>query len=687
MKKLVLIGLLAVYAGFTLYSCASEAGSGSDAASSTSPPTPATPNPYFSGTGGKGMSLAILVPQAQGLTADQTYLPTLAQGVFVGDFSKYSALSVLDRQNLDKLFAETLNAVYEEENPDIIQLGHLTHTDYIMTGSITKTNAGYALQMQIAAAKDGMTTASYTGNCSIAEFDNFTGIRRASAELLSQMGINLTDKAKQELSAVSSQQAVNAQSALAQGITAQKSGTVVEALSYYIQSANYDPGLAEAASRLNILTANVTSGNIGANVRNDIQWRKDWIDRLKEAEAYYANYTKTNPFYLVYSTNIKQGTINYQNETVALSFTMSAVPEVSWFETVNRVMRTVKEGFYATGRAETWGLNWPTNSVSTPSPFTNVQKDYTVMVEIINAEGKSIGKQFVLMTYGLKIFPQSVTDYRKVTPGIKSSVALPVSTSLKEVSFPAVNANLITDNLKIQISSIDGMGAEQAAKQKQVSILTEEQYNQTPNVRQYGMYRESFLELGRVNIDVNGTVTRGWSSGYLIIPSGVTSIGASAIAGNQLTSVVIPYGVTSIGYGAFRVNQLTSVVIPPGVTSIEEVAFWDNQLTSVVILPGVTSIGESAFARNKLTSVVIPPGVTSIGAGAFARNKLTSVVIPPGVTSIGKWAFWDNQLTSVVIGADVRWDEDSSFPSYYARNGRKAGTYTYNGKKWKFKRS
>jgi hypothetical protein len=179
------------------------------------------------------MSLAILVPQAQGLAADQSDLPTLAQGVFVGDFSKYSAVSVLDRQNLDKMFAETLDGVYVEDNPDIIRLGYVTHTDYIMTGSITKTSTGYALQMQIGATKDGMIKASYTGNCAIAEFDNFTGIRRASAELLSQMEVALTSKAKQELSAAAETSSVNAQATLAQGITAQRSGTVVEALSYY----------------------------------------------------------------------------------------------------------------------------------------------------------------------------------------------------------------------------------------------------------------------------------------------------------------------------------------------------------------------------------------------------------------------------------------------------------------------
>jgi len=41
------------------------------------------------------------------------------------------------------------------------------------------------------------------------------------------------------------------------------------------------------------------------------------------------------------------------------------------------------------------------------------------------------------------------------------------------ISFPAVDANLITDKLTIRIASIDGIAAENAAKQKKISIMPE----------------------------------------------------------------------------------------------------------------------------------------------------------------------------------------------------------------------
>ena len=132
--------------------------------------------------------------------------------------------------------------------------------------------------------------------------------------------------------------------------------------------------------------------------------------------------------------------------------------------------------------------------------------------------------------------------------------------------------------------------------------------------------------------------------GDVVIPEGVTNIGASAFSGcSSLASVVIPEGVTSIGDEAFYYCQsLTSVVIPEGVTSIGGEAFkYCSSLTSVVIPKGVKSIGNWAFSGcSSLASVVIPEGVTSIGGGAFWDcSSLTSIVIPEGVTSIGVWAF------------------------------------------------
>jgi hypothetical protein len=51
--------------------------------------------------------------------------------------------------NLQKIYDEELKTGYYDDNDRAgLDLGHLTSTDYIMNGSITRTATGYALQIR-----------------------------------------------------------------------------------------------------------------------------------------------------------------------------------------------------------------------------------------------------------------------------------------------------------------------------------------------------------------------------------------------------------------------------------------------------------------------------------------------------------------------------------------------------------
>ncbi len=604
-------------------------------------------SPYYTGDGGKDMKIAVLEPSGRGLSKGvDDWMPSLIQGSIAGDFHKYSAITIIDRQNLETVLAEqqqTLSGNYSEE--DYISIGKLTTARYILTGSITKTANAYMLELAVTDAESGERKASYPPKAvSALALENRSAIQEASAELLGQLGVRLTEAGLRELRNAANLAQVQAETALAKGITAQKQGTVVEALSYYIQASNFDPGLAEAASRMNILSANISSGNIGEDTRNDIAWRRQWVARLQEAETFFANYVKEAPSgCLVYEPEIKQGQINYQRETIELSFWMGYVPEFSWVNTINEVMKSVKAGLAATGRAATWGIDWPAKSISAATPFRDQSKNYAVVAEIINDQGRSIGSQTINVPYGYVIRDGEIT--------------------LEEwegnVSFPAVDANLITDQLTIRITSVDGMSAENAAQQKKLSIMPAEEFNQSPIATRNETLVDNGLLTFKTVFSVSGRILTGFKEGYKghfrteLIPSRITAIGDSAFSNSQLTSVVIPPSITSIGDRAFSGNQLTSVTIPPNVTSIGASAFSNNQLTSVIIPPSVTSIGDGAFRHNQLTSVTIPLSITSIGDWAFSGNQLTSVIIPPSVTNIGDLAFFTNQLTEVTIPPSV----------------------------------
>jgi hypothetical protein len=316
------------------------------------------------------------------------------------------------------------------------------------------------LEMAVTDAESNERKASYPPKAvSPFALENLSAIKEATAELLRQLGVQLTSSGLQALNSTANITQVKAETALVKGIEAQKQGTVVEALSYFIQANNYNTGLAEAASRMNILNANISSGNIGADTRNDIAWRRQWVARLQETETFFSNSIKEpQPFYIVYSTDIKQGKVDYQKETTDLSIWMGFYPDFVWAEKINEVINAVKRGLETTGRAQVWELDWPAKTISAPSPFIDQTKNSTstVVVEIINNEGRSIGRQTVRRPYGFES---------------KATVITPLYQWEGDVVFNAVNVNLITDKLTIRIASIDGIAAENAARQKNISVM------------------------------------------------------------------------------------------------------------------------------------------------------------------------------------------------------------------------
>jgi hypothetical protein len=294
-------------------------------------------------------------------------------------------MDVLDRQNLYRIIAENYSGYYEEDHPDLTRLGHLIPSAYIMTGAITKTGAGYALQMQIADNKTGITKASYTGNCTIAEFDNFTGIHRASAELLAQMGVSLTDNAMAELAGAGTARTVEAETALARGVTAQQGGSIVAALNYYSQAADLRTGLAEADERLAALTRRLESGDIGENIRNDIERRNAWIKLLEEAVSFY----RENPYYdLVYYAKPAIGGTDYGNNTVPVSFEVWIEPNAGY-----AAMFKIVRALLATGMAGKWGLEdgVVNRLVRLGLAFSEGHGFMVIGAELLDEEGEYLG--------------------------------------------------------------------------------------------------------------------------------------------------------------------------------------------------------------------------------------------------------------------------------------------------------
>jgi TolB-like protein len=445
MKKALIIGLLALCALAGLIAGCSSTGGGSGGSSVSS----TTARPY-SGAGGKGMSVAILTPEGKGLSAEQNYLPTLVQGVFVSDFARYSAISVLDRQALEKTLRETESGIYEE-GADFVELGKITKTGYILSGSVTRTSSGYSFAVTVADTKTGAAKAAYSGACSVQEFDDFSGIKKASLELLTQMGVSLTGAAKAELSGAGSDRQVKSQTALAQGITAQKTGNTAASLAYYYTANQYDSTLKEAAARANQMSASVRTGSLGENIRNELAWRNEWLKLRAEAEAYLQKNTDALVEFR-YSSKLKQESVDYSTGKVTFSVDTEWLP-IELPPTL-KMLNDLDKGLKATKRAKAWGMD---GNYFVRSLRDYFNRDYHILIALYNDKGKELG-----LWKSVREWDGNLGGQRYAWAGINYTgkiviVNIPVlfTKTLKyKVKF-GVNAYDITDNMTIKIINVE----------------------------------------------------------------------------------------------------------------------------------------------------------------------------------------------------------------------------------------
>ena len=158
-------------------------------------------NPYYEDTGGEGIRIAVLQPVGINMPAQEQWLLRLVQSTVTGDFNKFSAMTVIDRQNLDSILSEqnlSLSGNFSEI--DYISIGNMANARYIVTGSLSKTGGGFILELSVSHAESGVRIASFSPkNCSLDELQSTAVIRQAGEELLAQLDISLTAAGKQAL--------------------------------------------------------------------------------------------------------------------------------------------------------------------------------------------------------------------------------------------------------------------------------------------------------------------------------------------------------------------------------------------------------------------------------------------------------------------------------------------------------
>jgi len=632
---------------------------------------------YFTGNGAGDITLAVLEPAGVGLQKNEEWMLSLIQSSLTSDLKRYSAMTIVDRQNVEKIMQDQFQALstgYYSDN-DFVSIGHATNARYILTGFVRRTSNTLMLELTITDAQSHTIKASISPrSVSQATIENLSAVKEATADLLRQLGVNLTTDGLAELRKPLNINHLQAETALAQGISAQRQGTQVIALSYFYQATALDPSLFEAASRSTVLTSNINSGNIGTDVRNDIQWRKDWIARLTETENIFHRILDSAdpPYTLFYSPIIEHGRLNYQNETVDIGFPISMrMTNIAWLMSVSRAANEVLAGLNATNRKHEWGLgDWPRQGLTSTNPFTR-DKEYlfTIRFDLINQQNKTIGSQTSSLTPRFRFL---YTTDGKISFNYDHYPAL-------EITYIAIRVNDISDNLSIHIASINGQTPQNA--KIPIVALTEQKWTDYRKSDALYQIQETAIYSFMGNKPV----------GQLVIPSEYWG-----------------KPITTIKSKAFYNKSLTGVILPSSITTIEDEAFAQNQLTTISIPNSVTYIGKGAFGFNRLTSITLPISLTALENEVFISNQLSMIVLPASLRSIGAKAFYGNHTmqtrnSSITIGDNVsissksfanNWtdeyrrsfDQDLGFVALYASSGRKAGVYAFRSDTDKWER-
>jgi formylglycine-generating enzyme required for sulfatase activity len=405
--------------------------------------------PRFEGEGGKGIRLAVLAPEGRQFAPEDAWLPVFVQGILTDNFVKYSAMTIVDRQNLDKVLTEqnlSLSANYSDK--DYVEIGQLTNSQYILAGTLIKLpDQRIEAQFAITDTKSGERRASFTKSCTLAQLRERAVINEAAADLLAQMGIQLTASGKQALTQTV---AVNGETALAKGITAQTSGAVVEAFSYYFQAASFDLSKTEAAGRINTLADEISTGTVGQKILNDMESRRAWLALFKECAAFFKEHP---PFELLYDPNlIQEGETDYAHETANLA--MSGIvlnPSQAGFTMLNELLSSLDK----TGKRTSWGFKgWPLLDIEPKDAAAVVfggQRSFSFKIDvaIVNEKGKTIARNTVTLK----------SDDLRFAAGDRV-ISPPSGMWSDSLRFQKVSVNDITPVMTVRISGVNGLAPE-----------------------------------------------------------------------------------------------------------------------------------------------------------------------------------------------------------------------------------
>jgi formylglycine-generating enzyme required for sulfatase activity len=397
----------------------------------------------YEGNGGADIRLAVLAPETQGDVPG--YLPVYVQGLLNNNLKRYSAITLIDRQNLDRIITEQdLGTNGRFSDQDFISIGDLTNTRYFLFGTIQKLSGErYSLQLSITDSNTGVRRANSMKDGTLAQLEGSGAlINAASAELLAQMGVRLTDAGERAL-LMGNVSSAGAEAGFARALIAEAGGDSVQAMLYFSQAAAFDPSQLEALTRLNMLSSTISGGTISQRILNDIQARERWLEVFRETARFFNEHP---PFEITFDPNlIQEGETDYGRRTANLAMQIALDPSDAGFGALNSLL----EGLAKTDRRDPWGFSgWPLLDISPRTPGTVVfggQRSFSFKVDaaLVNENRKTIAARSITLK----------TETMRFSAG--DTIVSPPFGDEGIIRFPNVKIDDLTDTLTIVINSVN----------------------------------------------------------------------------------------------------------------------------------------------------------------------------------------------------------------------------------------
>ena len=152
-------------------------------------PAQRTPPALYTGTGGKGIVIAVPAPVLQGGTRADDWMSQHLQDLITGDLARYSAMTVIDRQNEQMAIAEqNLSASENYSDDNYIKIGNLTNAKFIVVGSIRNVSGRYNVSFRINNSETNEIKAAFNKPYQFKDIETGLAAKEAVKELLMGMG-------------------------------------------------------------------------------------------------------------------------------------------------------------------------------------------------------------------------------------------------------------------------------------------------------------------------------------------------------------------------------------------------------------------------------------------------------------------------------------------------------------------